>query len=86
LAAGQGPNVPCRRSRKKSPEADIAPGLPHTLKDIGDTHTRQLAYSGQDLAHPVALLPLELEATYGIGTAGRGATRGRLRIVLPSVG
>jgi Zn-dependent peptidase ImmA (M78 family)/DNA-binding XRE family transcriptional regulator len=67
-------------------EADIAPELPHTLKDIVDTHMRQLAYSAEDLAHLVALLPLELEATYGIGTAGRGDTRGRLRIVQSSAG
>lgn len=67
-------------------EADIAPELPHTLKDIVDTHLRQLTYTPDDLAHLVALLPSELEATYGIGTAGRGDTRRRLRVVHSSVG
>jgi Zn-dependent peptidase ImmA (M78 family)/transcriptional regulator with XRE-family HTH domain len=65
-------------------EGDIAPELPHTLKDIVDTHLRQLAYSVEDLAHLVALSPSELEATYGIGPAGRGDARGRLHIVRSS--
>jgi hypothetical protein len=55
--------------------------LPYPLRDIVDTHIRQLAYSAEKLAHLVALIPAELEATYGIGTVGRGDTRGRLRVV-----
>lgn len=67
-------------------EADIAPEIPHTLKDIVDAHVRQLGYSAEELAYLVALMPSELETTYGVGVGGRDARRTRLRVVHSSAG
>lgn len=62
-------------------EGDIAPEMPETLRDIVDAHIRGLGYSGEDLAHLVALLPAELESTYGVRGSSDPGGRHRLRVV-----
>lgn len=62
-------------------EGDIAPELPETLRDIVDAHIRGLGYSADDLGELVALLPQELEATYGVRGPSFPDGRQRLRVL-----
>lgn len=74
-------------NRTREPvEGDIAPEAPETLRDIVDAHVRGLGFSADEMARLVALLPAELETTYGVrGPSVRGG-RHRLRVVRGAAG
>jgi len=67
-------------------EGDIAPEAPETLRDIVDAHVRALGYSADEMALLVALLPAELESTYGVRDASGRSGRDRLRVVRGAAG